>query len=88
MHTIEGHLANKGIADDYDDQVYLQLIFLDELEEELRRLQTMFGSEERWVYREAQRMIPVGTRKILAMVEADWREDQQNDSFADGISVN
>jgi UDP-2,3-diacylglucosamine pyrophosphatase LpxH len=47
----------------------------------------MFGGEEAWVYRDAQRVIPVGTRWILATVEADWRLDQQNDSFADGLSV-
>ena len=84
---IGGYLANRGTADDYDDQIYLQLIFLDELDEELSRLQTLFGSEERWIYREAQRIIPVGTRRILATIEADWRADQQNDSFADGLSL-
>lgn len=84
---IGGYLANKAQSDDYDDQVYLQLIFLDEFETELGRLQSLFGSEERWIYREAQRMIPVGTRKILATVEADWRADNQNDSFADGLSL-
>lgn len=83
---IEGYLANKAVSDDYDDQIYLQLIFLDDLDEELSRLQTMFGSEERWIYREAQRIIPIGTRKVLATVEADWRADNQNDSFADGLS--
>ena len=84
---IEGYLANKGVADNYDDQIYLQLIYLDENEEELSRLRSMFGGEEAWVYREASRIIPVGTRRILATVEADWRVDQINDSFADGLSL-
>ncbi len=82
---IEGYLANNGTSDDYDDQIRLRVIFLDETQSELSTLDSLFGGEMDWVYRDAQRMIPVGTRYLQIQLVADWRVDQWNNSFADAI---
>ena len=83
--NIEGFLANSGPDDDYDDQVRLRVVFLDEDLNELSTLDSLFAGEQAWVYRDAQRMMPVGTRYLRVTVLADWRSDRWNDSFADAI---
>ena len=82
---IDGYLANSGTDDDHDDQVRFRIVFLDEDQLELGTLDSLFAGEQDWVYRDAQRMIPVGTRYLQVTVLADWRTDRWNDSFADGI---
>ena len=83
---VDGYLANSGVDDDYDDQVRLRVIFLDEDDVELGTLDSLFAGVDYWIYRDAQRMIPVGTRYLKVQVWADWRADQWNDSFADNLS--
>lgn len=84
---VEGYLANSGEDDDYDDQVRLRVIFLDEDDAELGTLDSLFAGVDYWIYRDAQRMIPVGTRHLKVQVWADWRDDPWNDSFADNLSL-
>lgn len=83
---VGGYLANSGEDDDYDDQVRLRVTFLDEDEAELSTLDSLFAGVDYWIYRDAQRMIPVGTRYLKVQVWADWRADQWNDSFVDNLS--
>ncbi len=85
---LEGYLANTGSDDDYDDQVRLRVRFLDEEQTELGILDSLFAGVDYWLYRDAQRMIPIGTRTLEVEVLADWRADQWNDSFADKITFN
>lgn len=82
---MEAYLANKGVGDDFDDQIRLVLYFYDQNGGQLAQLESLIAGEGNWLYRDAQRIIPVGTRSIRAEVVADWREDQQNDSFADDV---
>ena len=84
---VGGYLANSGEDDDYDDQVRLRVIFLNEDDAELGTLDSLFAGVDYWIYRDAQRMIPVGTRHLKIQVWADWRADQWNDSFADNLSL-
>ena len=84
---VGGYLANSGEDDDYDDQVRLRVIFLDNDDAELGMLDSLFAGVDYWIYRDAQRMIPIGTRHLKVQVWADWRADQWNDSFADNLSL-
>lgn len=84
---IDGYLANKGTSDDYDDQIKFRVFFLDAEGAILAELHSLFAGEGEWIYRDAQRVLPVGTRSIQVQVFADWRADQWNDSFADAISL-
>ena len=86
MH-VGGYLANSGEDDDYDDQVRLRVLFLDEDDAELGTLDSLFAGVDHWIYRDAQRIIPIGTRHLKVQVWADWRDDQWNDSFADNLSL-
>ena len=47
--NIEGFLANSGPDDDYDDQVRLRVVFLDEDLNELSTLDSLFAGEQAWV---------------------------------------
>ncbi len=85
---VEGYLANSGVDDDYDDQVRLRVVFLDEDKQELGILDSLFAGVDYWLYRDAQRMLPIGTRYLDVQVVADWRADQWNDSFADQLAFN
>ncbi len=85
---VEGYLANSGVDDDYDDQVRLRVVFLDEDKQELGTLDSLFAGVDYWLYRDAQRMLPIGTRYLDVQVVADWRADRWNDSFADKLSFN
>jgi predicted phosphodiesterase len=82
---IDGYLANSGPDDDHDDQVRFRIVFLDADQVELGTLDSLFAGEQDWVYRDAQRMMPIGTRYLQVTVLADWRSDRWNDSFADAI---
>jgi acid phosphatase type 7 len=84
---VEAYLANRGVGDDFDDQVRLRIYFYDEDTVQLSILESLIAGEGNWVYRDAQRIIPIGTRMIRVEILADWRQDQQNDSFADDIYV-
>ena len=83
---VEGYLANSGVDDDYDDQVRLRVRFLDSDDAVIGVLDSLFAGVGSWIYRDAQRMIPIGTRYLDVQVFADWRADQWNDSFADKLS--
>ena len=83
---LEGYMANNGTSDDFDDQIRLRVLFLDDELVELGTLDSLFGGEMDWVYRDAQRMIPIGTRTLQIQLVADWRADQWNHSFADAIN--
>jgi len=84
----EAYLANKGNSDNYDDQVKLILYFLDDAGEQLSQMESLFAGGGDWVFRDVQRMIPMGTRTVIAEINADWRSDNMNDSFADDVSIN
>ncbi len=84
----EAYLANKGNPDDFDDQIKLVLYFLNSSGEQIAQMESLFAGGGEWVYRDAQRLIPIGTRTIVAEINADWRADANNDSFADDVSIN
>ena len=85
---VEGYLDNSGEDDDYDDQVRLRVIFLDEDDAELGTLDSLFAGVDHWIYRDAQRIIPIGTRHLKVQVWADWSGPISGMiSFADNLSL-
>lgn len=80
---LAGHLP-AGIL---DDQSWLTLRYLDELGRPLGSLSTLIGGDDDWIHRQAQGLLPVGTRSVQVGVTARYVRGERNDAVADAVSV-
>lgn len=80
---LAGHLPAGAL----DDQSWLRVRYLDELDRPLGSLSTLIGGDEDWIHRQAQGLLPRGTRVLQVEVVAEYVRGSRNDAMADAVSV-
>jgi predicted phosphodiesterase len=85
--VLTGWLANYNGISAFDDQAVLRVVYLDEEEAELARLETLLGAEPDWSERTAEGLLPAGTRKLRVEIEGRYRQGNLNESSADAVSL-
>ncbi len=84
---LEGWLAGSDVSGSFDDQIRLQVGFLDATGQLLGSLETLVGAGDAWALRGATGLLPAGTRQLDLRVWGRHRELPDNDSYADAIAL-
>jgi predicted phosphodiesterase len=83
----EGWLRNPYGADNFDDQVFYRVVFLDAAGNALGSLRTMVAANNAWQAQYLDGLLPPATRKLRLEVASRHRRDASNDGMADDLVV-